>query len=96
MRILNKLSIVLMSACFCAALIGCQKSVTDQPKPKTDASKSSSNGTAGAKAESAIDKTKEKAKEIGSATKEKTEEITSTVKEKTREAGSSAKEKSKP
>lgn len=92
MRILTKFSILLMSASLCAALVGCQQR-TDQPKPKTDTGKNGSTGSMGAKVDSAVEKTKEKAKEVGSATKEKTQEIASTVKEKAQDVGTATKEK---
>jgi len=86
-RIFSRFSMIVIGFGLCAALTGCQKQSTDQMKPKTDTGKTESGGSAGAKVDAALEKTKEKAQEVSSTTKEKAQELTNKVKEKTQDAG---------
>lgn len=94
MRKLTKLSILLASAGLCAALIGCQQG-TDKKgaEKKAEATKPANGQSVGAKIDSALEKTKDKAQEVGAAAKDKAQDLGSAAKEKTQEISSATREK---
>lgn len=86
---LTRFTILLTSASLCAFLIGCQqktdKKASDKSATEKKAEQPKNGASTGAKAESALEKTKEKAQEVGAAAKEKAQEVGAAAKEKARD-----------